>query len=106
MTAVKIQLSDPWDVGEAIGWRAFHGMVRSQKPLVVELDTTLLLGDRRINWLLGTARYGGDRPLSSEPLAYNLLGVDQLDADPATVLARYRGPAHGTRMLGTVSLRA
>jgi hypothetical protein len=101
--SVHIQLSDPWDLGEAIAWRPLFGVVRDDEPLTIELDAPLIVNGRPINWLLGSRRDGEE--VGPIPGTYNLIGVDRMDAAPAVVQARYRGPATGTAMIARITLR-
>ena len=101
---VQIQVSDPWDLGEAIRWRPLQGVAKRESPLTIELDTPLQVGDRQICWLVGNPRQA-DQAVSATPHPYNLIGVDQLDADPEIMISRWRGPANGAAMIATVRLQ-
>lgn len=101
---VQIQVSDPWDLGEAVRWSPLQGTARRETPLTIELDTPLQVGGQQISWLVGNPRHG-DQALSATPQPYNLLGVDQLDADPEVIISRWRGPANGMAMIATVRLQ-
>jgi hypothetical protein len=64
---VNVSVSEPWDIGEAIAWRARPGLlakvgiVDGREVMLIKLDEPINYGDRSWNYLIGAPRHHGDQ---------------------------------------------
>jgi len=62
---VMIQITDPWDVGEELGWRALYGEVqrvcndKEGGQALIKLDALVLRGGQPWSFLLAAPRHEG-----------------------------------------------
>lgn len=64
-TKVRLQLSDPWEMGVALGWRSISGSVTYVEDVdcLVELDVPFDYEGTRYQYLVISARHEG-KPLA------------------------------------------
>ena len=61
VTRVKISVSDPWELGETLGWKPLSGSVieTSHERLLVKLDQPLNHGGRSYHFIAAMLRHEG-----------------------------------------------
>lgn len=66
---VAIKLTDPWEMGDVLGWAAIPGTVlrRDAASWLVELDTPVLYSNTEYRFLIVSSRHG-DIPLAEATL--------------------------------------
>lgn len=109
---VRISLSDPWDLGESIGWRILHGSVVMTSRegrggrVLVRLDLPILFRGESYQFAVGAPRHedahmgalqGGDEVFCS------FVGVSEEQARSESPLSteHWRG---GLSFIGTIAL--
>ena len=98
---VLLSIGDPWEFGEAISWRPLRGKLTGDEPVLIELDQPVAYKGRVLNWFVGTPRTDAD---PARTRTFNLIGIEVLDAEPAEILRRWRGPATGVAIIADVKL--
>ena len=106
---VKLQLSDPWKMGEALGWQPFTGLVSdlTGDSWLVELDEPFDYAGTRYQYMVISARHES-KPLTmatSGAVPCNMIrtAAERAVSDNPCDISWWRG---GHAMIGTVSLDA
>lgn len=106
---VVIRLSDPWDLGEALGWPAIPGTVAHGEAdsWLVELDRPFVHANAEYRFLVVCARHVG-RPLANavyEDVPCNMIRTtaERAASESSCDISWWRG---GHAMIGTIRAHA
>lgn len=104
---VAVSLSDPWEMGEALGWPTLTGTVvhRGSNAWLLELDQPFTFSETQYRFLVASARHHGSSLESSESgeVSCNLVRTDPgcvTGKDPCD-LSWWRG---GGAMIGSIAV--
>lgn len=89
---VRLTISEPWDLGEALGWRPLEGILMrieddsSGGIAVIHLDAPIETAKHSVQYLLVSIRHQGDRlsdVLVGKQIACAAIGISREESESA-----------------------
>ena len=110
---VVIKLSDPWELGESLGWQPLSAVIVAAKgndevaALLVRLKQPFVFKDLRCEYFIAVPRLETSRLAAlatGEPVfcAITRVGEDRLEADDPFDLSWWRGGVAGIGEVATI----